>query len=135
MSVRVRYSVQCAVSSTPAEERDLGNTNWQIVTDQEMKGGTWKTVLPAGSAGVQIQIDNISTIQLLIIRTVANNQNQQPGGIIVNINTPTGPQLLIQPLGDAQEGHMLVSTDGVTALFASNPSTVDMAMTVIAAGF
>ena len=60
---------------------------------------------------------------------------QTPGGILLNINTPTGPQLLVQPLGDAQEGHMLMSTDQVSALFASNPSGVDMALTVIAAGF
>lgn len=134
MSVRVRYSVMCAISSTPAEERDLGNVNWQILTDMEMKGGTWKTVVPTGSSGLQLQIDNISTIQLLIIRTVANNQNQAPGPITLNLNSPSGPQLLIQPLGDAQEGHLVLSTDGVTAVYASNASGVDMALTIIASG-
>ncbi len=135
MSVRVRYTVQSAISSTPAEERDLGNVYWQIVTDLEQKGGTWKTVVPAGTSGLQLQIDNISTIQLLILRTTANNQNQQPNGVTINLNTPTGPQLLIQPLGDAQEGHLLVSTDQVTALYASNTGPADMAVTVIAAGY
>jgi hypothetical protein len=132
--VRVRYTIQSAISSTSAEERDLGNTNWQIVTDQEAKGGTWKTVVTAGTSGLQIQIDNISVIQLLIIRIVANNPNQPPNGIVLNFNSPTGPQVLVQPLGDAQEGHMVISTDSVTALYASNPGVTDMAMTVIASG-
>lgn len=134
MSVRVRYSIMCAISSTPAEERDLGNVNWQIVTDMEMKGGTWKTVVPTGSSAIQLQIDNISTIQLLIVRTVANNQNMAPGDVTLNLNSPTGPAVLIQPLGDAQEGHLVMSTDGLTAVYASNSSGVDMALTIIASG-
>jgi hypothetical protein len=135
MSVRVRYSILSAISSTTAEERDLGNTYWQIVTDEEQKGGTWKTIVPSGSSGVQIQIDNISTITLLIIRTTAVNPNQQPNGVTINLNSPTGPMFLIQPLGAAQEGHFMISTDQVTAVFVTNTGPADMNLTVAAAGY
>jgi hypothetical protein len=134
MSVRVRYIVQAAVSSTSAEERDLGNVNWQIVTDQEAKGGTWKTKLPAGSSNVQLQIDNISTIQLIIVRVLPSDPNNPPGYINLTKNSPTGEVILVKPLGDAQEAHMLLSTDSVTSLYASNPGAYDLDVTVVAAG-
>ena len=134
MTVRVRYTLQSAISSTCAEERDLGNVYWQIVTDQPAKGGTWKTVLPAGSAAVQLQIDNISYIHLLIIRTVANNPNYTPNPITISLNSPTGPSFIIRPLGDAQEGHFLMSTEQLTAVYATNTGPCDMALTIIAAG-
>lgn len=134
MGVRVRYSLSGAVSSTTAEERDLGNVKWEIVTDSETKGGTWKTLLPALSVDVQLQIDNISTIQLLIIRTNSKDPNQTPNGITIKRNTNVAESILIQPLGDALEGHLMISTDSLTAVYASNPGPADMELTIIAAG-
>lgn len=134
MSVRVRYIVQAAVSSTSAEERDLGNVNWQIVTDAEAKGGTWKTKLVAGASNVQLQIDNISTIQLIIIRVLPTDTNNPPGYINLTKNSPSGEVIKVSPLGDAQEAHLLLSTDSVTSLYASNPGTYDLDVTLVAAG-
>ena len=134
MGVRVRYSLAGAVSSTTAEERDLGNVKWEIVTDQEAKGGTWKTVLLVGAVDVQLQIDNISTIQLLVIRTNARDPNQAPNGISIKRNLITAEAILIKPLGDAQEGHFILSTDSLTAIYASNPGPSEMELTIVAAG-
>lgn len=134
MSVRVRYSVLSAISSTPAEERDLGNSYWQIVTDVIAKGGSWRTIVPAGSSGILLQLDNISTINLLVIRTVSSDPNQLPVPVTIQINSLTAPALTIAPLGDSQEGHFLMSTAGVTALYASNAGGVDMMLSLICAG-
>ena len=134
MSIRVRYTVQSAISSTSAEERDLGNVYWQIVTDQETKGGTTKTVVPAGTVGLQIQIDNVSTIQYLAIRTVSNNPNAPPCPVSLYLNSSLAVPILITPLGDAQEGHLLMSTDEVTAIYMSNTGPTDMSVTVGYAG-
>jgi hypothetical protein len=134
MPVRVRYSVTVAVSSTPAEERDLGNVSWSIVTDIEAKGGTWKTTLSAGASNVQLQIDNISTIQFLALRTTTVNPNDTLTLVNIRKNSTSGEVTEILPLGDALEGHMLISTDGITAIYASNPGSVDINLTVVAAG-
>jgi len=134
MSVRVRYIVSISVSSSSAEDKDIGNTQWQIVTDQEAKGGAWKTTLVAGATNVQLQIDNISTIQFLAIRTNTTSPNDAPTQIQIRKNSTAGEVIEILPLGDAVEGHLLLSTDGVTAIYASNPGAVNMDLTVIAAG-
>lgn len=134
MTVRVRYSVSVSVSSTMAEERDLGNTSWQVVTDLEAKGGTWKTVLAANAANVLLQIDNISTIQFLAMRTTTVNPNDVLTQIQIKRNSTSGEIIEILPLGDALEGHLLMATDGVTSVYASNPGTVDINLTVVAAG-
>jgi hypothetical protein len=134
MGVRVRYSLAASVSSTTAEERDLGNVRWEIVTDQEAKGGTWKTLLPAVSVDVQLQIDNISTIQLLIIRTNAKDPNQAPNAITIKRNSTLAEAIIIKPLGDALEGHFIISTDSLTSIYASNAGPTDMEVTIVAAG-
>ena len=134
MGVRVRYSLAAAVSSTTAEERDLGNVRWEIVSDDEAKGGTWKTLLPAASTDVQLRIDNLSTIRLLILRTNPADPNQTPNAVSIKRNSTGGESILITPLGDTQEGHFLISTDSLTAIFASNPGPTDMEITVAAAG-
>lgn len=134
MGVRVRYSLAAGVSSTTAEERDLGNVKWEIVADEKTKGGTWKTVLLAGATDVQLQIDNISTIQLLIIRTNAKDPNNAPNAISIKRNGIGGEAILIKPLGSALEGHFVLSTDSLTSIYATNAGTVDMELTIVAAG-
>lgn len=136
MAVRVRYAVAAAISSTTAEERDLGNTKWEIVNDTKTKGGTWKSTLLAGAVQVQLQLDNVSTIQLLVIRTNAKDPNQIPNGITIQRNNTSAEPILIQPLAavTCAEGTLVLSTDSLTSIYASNPGTVDMEITVIVAG-
>lgn len=134
MSVRVRYKIQVAVSSTSAEDKDLGNLSWEIVTDQQGEGGSWKTVVAAGAVDVQIPMDSIADVRLLILRTTAKDPNQTPNQILIRRNTNVAEQIEILPLADAKEGHLLLSTDGLTAIYASNPGAVDMEMIIVAAG-
>lgn len=134
MAVRVRYKLETTVSSTSAEERDLGNVKWEVVTDEEAKGGTWKTLLPAGSTDVQLRIDNITTIQLLIIRTNPKNPNDAPSAISIKRNGAGNEAILIKPIGSSTEGHFLISTDSLTSIFATNSGSTDMELTICATG-
>jgi hypothetical protein len=134
MTVRVRYNIHSAISSTMAEERDLGNLALGIVSDLLTKGGTWKTVLSAGASNVELYFDNISTINLLIMRTTTVNPNDTPANVVITINGPSTEALTIQPIPSTKEGHFLMSTTGVTSVYASNPGSVDMQLTIVAAG-
>lgn len=134
MSVRLRYALQASVSSTSAEERDLGNVKLEVMTDVETKGGTWKTVLPTGSTDVQLPMDSITTVQLLLVRTMCNDPNGTPNGITIKRNSTSGEAILIKPVGDAKEGLFLLSTDSLTAIYASNAGAADMALVLTAVG-
>lgn len=134
MAVRVRYALQASVSSTSAEEKDLGNVKFEVVTDVEKKGGSRKTELLASAADVPLQLDNITTVQLLIIRTTSLDPNQLPVGITIKRNSTSGETILIKPVGDSKEGLLVITTDGLTSLFASNPGAVDMNLTITTVG-
>ncbi len=134
MSVRVRYSVAIAVSSTTAEEKDLGNVKVEAVTDDHTKGGTWKTVLVSDAEDVQLYLDNITTVQLLVIRTTAVESTEDPVTITIKRNSVEGEEIPITPLGDSKEGIFVLSTEDLTSLYASNPGDVDMNLTISAAG-
>ena len=60
--------------------------------------------------------------------------NQVPNEVRIRRNLITNEQIPIVPLPDSKEGHFLLSTDSISALFASNPGSVDMEMTIIAVG-
>jgi hypothetical protein len=134
MAVRTRYKVEVSISSTASEEKDLGNVRWEIVTDKQGEGGGWKTLLAAGAVDIQLPLDSIATVRLLVIRTNAKDPNQNPADILIRRNLVGAEQILIKPLTDSKEGHFLISTDGLTALFASNPGTVAMELTLLVAG-
>jgi hypothetical protein len=134
MPVRVRYKIEVAISSTSAEEKDLGNVKWEIVTDKQGEGGGWKTLIAAGATDIQIPIDSIADVRLLVLRTTVKDPNQAPSDILIRRNLITAEQIQITPLQDIKEGHFLLSTEGLTALFASNPGAVDMEMTILACG-
>jgi hypothetical protein len=132
--VRVRYKLSASVSSTPAEERDLGNIACEVVSDDVEDGGAWKTKLAAGAAAAQIPLDSIVSATVLILRTNAKDPNESPNGITLQINDPSGQIFTIQPVGYAREGHFLLTTSGITAIYLGNPGSVDMEVTILACG-
>jgi hypothetical protein len=139
MTVRVRYKIQATVSSSSAEEKDLCNQMWEVVCDGLGEGGSWKTVLLAGAGvlpdpPVQLYLGNVASAKLVIVRTNSKDPTQAPNEIVLMRNSPTGEATTVIPLVDAKEAHMLLISDGVTALYAINPGTVDMEVTVVAAG-
>jgi len=134
MSVRIRYRIEVAVSSTTAEEKDLGNLKFEIVDDSQNDGGSWKTLLLAGTATTQIPLDSITTANFLMLKTNPKDPNQPASVINITKNSPTGEVVVVQPLGSNKEGHLVLSTSGITALYAANPGPTNMELTVVACG-
>lgn len=135
MAVRVRYKITTFVSSTTAEDKDLANQSWEIVTDTQGEGGSWKSTLQPGDTNIPILLGNLAIARVLIIRTTAVDPTQTPTAIVFRRETTSGEAITVLPLGDAKEGHLLLSTDSLTALFATNSGGgVPMSITVIAAG-
>lgn len=135
MSVRVRYKITAFVSSTTAEEKDLANQSWEVVTDTQGEGGSWKSTLQPGDTDIPIALGNLAVAKVLIIRTTAKDPTQTPSPITFKRETTGGEAIVVQPVGDAREGHLLLATDSLTALFATNLiGGNDMDVVVVAVG-
>lgn len=134
MTVRTRYKITAAISSTTAEERDLGNVTWEIANDIQNEGGAWKSVLAAGSSDILLNMGNVATARFVLIRINAKDPTQTPNEVVIKLNSTGGEEITIKPLEGAAEGHFLIATDAVTALYASNPGATVMEVTVVASG-
>lgn len=134
MSVRLRYKIECAISSTSSEERDLGNVKVEVVSDAQGEGGTRKFNLAGGDTDIPICLGNVSNAKFLFIRTLPANQNDPCSEVRIRLNNILGEQLLISPVAPSKEGYLLITATGVTAVYASNMGTTAMALTVSVAG-
>lgn len=135
MSVRVRYRIGAYVSSTTAEDKDLANQSWEVVTDVLGEGGSWKTTLQPGDTDVDVHLGNLASAKILIVRTTSKDPTLNPTPLTFKKNNIAGEEIIVQPMGDAKEGHFLLSTDSITALYATNPiGGVIMDIIVVAAG-
>jgi hypothetical protein len=135
MSVRVRYSVKVKVSSnSDSEAGDLGNLSYEVVDDQQGEGGARKFTLAAGAVDTPIDLGNVADAKMLFIRTNAKDPLDDPVTIELNYPLTTNDAIPVKPLGNAKEGHFMLSTDSLTALFASNPGAIDMELTLVVVG-
>jgi hypothetical protein len=134
MSVRIRYRLEASVSSTSNEEKDLGNVQYETVSDTLGEGGSRKNVLAPGATDVEITTREIASKGFLLVRTNARLATDTPSNIEIKKNGVGGEIIDVVPIGSTREGFLLLTTSGVTALYASNPGTVDMEVTVVAAG-
>lgn len=134
MAVRVRYKTEVVVSSTSAEERDLGQPQAYVVSDTLGEGGSWKTTLPAGAVDQPLIMPNIASIRALWVRTNSKDPTVPLTGILVRRNLITGEQQPIEPLPGAREGQWFMTTNNLNALFASNPGIGDIEVTISVAG-
>lgn len=131
--MRLRYAVSIAISSTSAEERDLGNNEAEVKVDTIPEGGVQVVRLPASTTNAQVQHPQLAAGKFLYLRTCAEDPNATPVEITVRKNSTGGEAWNITPL-DGKEGHFLVSTSGITALYLSNPGSVAMRVTIGACG-
>lgn len=134
MSVRLRYRIEASISSTSAEEKDLGNLVSEVVSDDSGEGGSRKTLLPAGATDVPIFMTEVSAARFVLIKTNTRDPTKTLGAISVKKNAIGGEIIAIDPLDSATEAHLLLVTSSVTNLFASNPGTVDVEVTVMIVG-
>ena len=131
---RIRYSIQASVSSTSAEEKDLGNVSYEVVNDDPGEGGVRKTLLAAGATDVSVMMNEISAARFVLIKTNTVDPTDTLGAITVKKYAIGGEEITVEPLPGATEAHMLLSTSGITDLFATNALTVDVYITVMAVG-
>lgn len=133
---RIRYKLQISLSSTSAEEKDLGNGAFEVIEDGIGEVGAWKTTLAGLSSDVQIPLNNIATGRLLIIRTTSKDPTLDCPSITIKRNSSGGEALPIVPLATTKpkEGLFLMTTTGLTALYASNPASNTVEITIFAAG-
>lgn len=134
MPVRVRVGTAVSISSTSAEERDLGNKNYEVLSDSLGEGGTWKTKILAATSDVEVSLRDVADASLLAISTNAVNSNQTAGSITLKRNTVGNEEIEIVPLAGTARGLFLITTTGLTAIFVSNAGTVDMEITLTVAG-
>lgn len=134
MAVRVRYKVTVSISSTTAEEKDLANQTYEIANDALGEGGTVKYKVIAGATDLPIQFGQVASVKFLLIRTQAKDPTQNPVALTFKKNSNVGEAIVVAPLATEAEGHMLLSTDGITSLYVSNAGAVDMEVTLIMAG-
>jgi hypothetical protein len=131
--MRFRYALTVAISSTSAEERDLGNNQAEVVVDTIAEGGTQEFTVPASTTNAPVQHPQLAAGKFVYLRTRAVDPNATPVEITVKKNSTSGEAWNITPL-DGKEGHFLISTSGLTALYLSNPGLVAMKVTVAACG-
>ncbi len=134
MPVRFRQGVNIGVSSTSAEEKDLGNLKWEVVTDDLGEGGSWKTLVEAGETDLEIALDNLSEAKFLALRTVSKDPTKDPVALTFKKESPAGEPFVVQPLTGTKEGHFMICTDSITALYVTNAGAVDMEVTIVTAG-
>jgi hypothetical protein len=134
MPVRVRLRIDAAISSTSVEEKDLGNKHYEIVADSQNEGGTWKTRVPAGAVDLNVTLRDVTTGRLLVAATNTVDPNASPGSITLKRNNIAAEAIEIAPMSGTKQGLLALTTNGLTAVFVSNPGTVDMEITFSVAG-
>ena len=135
MAARLRYILTIGISSSTAEDNDLGKGKADQVTDGYNEGGSWTTLVAKLTTDVQLQMPNIASVAFLAIRTVSRDTTLSPVQISIKRNSTLGEAIPITPLTGTKEGIFMISTSGLTSLFATNASaTTDMDVRVYALG-
>lgn len=136
MTIRVRYRIELAISSTDAEERDLGDVKIEVVDDTQGDGGVRKFKIPAGTTDFAISMGDISTATVVFLKTQpVDPNNTLPEVRIRKTAPPGGEEISINPLGTSKEAHFLLITAGVSEIYVTNTSaSVDVYLTVGLAG-
>jgi hypothetical protein len=117
MAIRLRYKVSVAVSSSSAEENDLGNAKIEVVSDAPNEGGVWKTTLAAATTMV-LSLDGITNASFLMLRFTPKDPTQVMTPVALTLNGAT-PALTIEPCGDMDEAIFAISA-AITSVSIAN---------------
>lgn len=134
MAIRVRVQTGVHISSTSAEERDLGSVEVEAVCDTQKDGGSWKITLAAGATNVSAQLSELAECRVLHLRTRPVTATDTPGTVTVKRNGTGAEAWPVEPLPTTKQGLLMITTSGLTALYLTNPGTVAMEVTVSAVG-
>jgi hypothetical protein len=133
MAIRVRFKQSVTVSSTSAEERDLGNSESLIVVDTLGEGGAMRFTIPASAVDLNVQHPQVATAKYLYLKAVAKDPTNTPVELLVKRNGSGNTAWPLTPV-DGKEAVMQLSTSGLTSLLVSNPGSIAMDLTVAMAG-
>jgi len=112
MAIRLRQSGSVKVSScSQTDTADLGSIAWEVVSDGLGEGGTWKTLVPASTADLQIGLDNVSSVSFLALKTQTKDPTQTAVSLDFKKNAVGGEVFTVQPLVGSKQGFFLITTD------------------------
>lgn len=130
--IRFRHSFRTSVSSTAYEHRDLGDQSFEIVDDTLNDGGFVKITVPASAANQLIQHPSVASAKFVSLTTQAVDPTLAASTLRFRINATDADEIPVKPVGTTDRGFLVMSHDGITALYVSNPSAT-VAMTVMVA--
>ena len=134
MSVRLRFKLYAAVSSTSAEENDLGKVLGEVCDDSQSEGGAWKTTVAAAAVNVALPLDSIASAKFLAVKATPKDPTQTMTQVDIILNgTITIP---LFPIGTSKEALFMVSSAGITSLAVTNnqPSAVPVDLVIVVGG-
>jgi hypothetical protein len=131
MAVRLRYKMYAAVSSSSAEENDLGKVQSEVCVDDLNEGGAWKTTVVAAAVAVSLPLDSIASAKFLAVKVSPKDPTQTMTQVDLILNGATTLQLF--PAGAAKEAHFIVSSAGITSLAVTNNQAGAVAVDVVIA--
>ena len=134
MSVYVRFGITASVSSTSSEEKDLGSFVSEVLDPTQNEGGSRKVTLLGSAVDAQIALCDIADAKFLILKTEPKDPNDDGAEVKIRLNSPTGEEISVKPLGTGKAGYFLITTTGLTALYATNTGAEDMYLTIVIAG-
>jgi len=134
MAVRLTFKLDYSISSTQADEKDLGNVQFQVRTDSFAEGGSWKTVVGQGAADVRFYLDNIAVGRFLALRVSPVAEEHPAPELSIKLNDVGNTPLPLKPPDDSKVAVFMVTSDSLTALYVSNPGSYDAELTISVAG-
>jgi len=134
MSVRVRYGLSAAISSSSSESKDLGNGTFEVVDDTQGEGGSRKVTLVASVVDAPIAFCDVVNVKFLLIRITPKDPNNDCHEVKIRLNGIGADEISIKPLGTSKEGYFLITTTGLVSLHATNTGATDMSLTLFVAG-
>src|SRR3954470_13253054 len=119
MSVRIKFNLDFSVSQDSTGGQELGKSDpWFGINDQMDDGGTFRRKIAAGATNVLVDINGLANCRFLTIKT--------DQVITFKKNATSGEPWSITPLGfGATDGIVIMTTDGITVLYISNPGSTD----------
>jgi hypothetical protein len=132
--MRLRMALDYALSSTSAEEEDLGKGRFFIRTDGMNEGGSLQTVVPDAATDLETIIAHIADISFLIVRTLPVDKNSDGLALTIKLNSDAGEAIVIDPVPGLREGFFMLSTTGLTKVYFTNASGGDIQVRLIVAG-
>ena len=133
--MRLRLRVQAFVSTSTAEENDVANVDRGLVSDDFQEGGAVRVRVAGGATNLAVTLPSVASAGFVLIRTEAVDDTLAPVALEVKLNDPSADAITITPAGTDRRGFFLVTTEGVSAIYLTNPSpTVAMYAHVVSVG-